>query len=152
MDGTANPRQRPTWEQHAENIAYAAALRSEDPYCAVGACVLSSFDTGAIVLGVGYNGTVRGVELDWEDRQARRPYIIHAEANALRYTTPALAQNGFLAVTHFPCQPCVLLAASYGIAAISWNLAPDWDTYPGEPVLEMARKLGINLIYTGDVR
>jgi len=133
---------RPTWADHAMNIALASAARSEDPHCKVGACVL---DKDGIVLGVGYNGTIAGASIDWNDRQGRRPYVIHGEANALRYTTPTLARGGILAVTHFPCSPCVLLAASYGIEKVYWLHAPDWERYPDAPTIELAEKLGLDL-------
>jgi len=133
---------RPDWAEHALNIARAAALRSEDPYCQVGATVL---DADGIVRGVGYNGTVSGVEIDWSDREARRPYVIHAEANALRFTTPAAVEDGLLATTHFPCSTCVLLAGSYGIAKIVWELPPDWGTYPFKLTESIADRLGIDM-------
>jgi len=110
------------------NLAAAAAERSEDPYCQVGATVL---DRDGVVLGVGYNGTPSGVTgVDWTDRDARRPYMIHAEANALRHTTPPLAHGGLLAVTHYPCAACCTLARSYGIHTVFWASPPDWQRYP----------------------
>lgn len=135
---------RPTWEQHALNVAHAASLRSEDPYCAVGATVLSA---KGIVLGVGYNGTVAGVGIDWADRDGRRPYVIHAEANALRYTTPDLAAGGLIVSTHFPCSACVLLASSYGLATFGWALPPDWERYPADLTMRIARRVGIRLVH-----
>jgi dCMP deaminase len=134
--------QRPTWSQHAESIAWAASHRSEDPYCKVGACVLNA---RGVVLGVGYNGTAPGIDIDWLDRDARRPYVIHAEANALRYTTPELAEGGLMAVTHFPCTACVLLASSYGIRMVAWTAPPDWDRYPADLTLRVAARLGVDV-------
>jgi dCMP deaminase len=133
---------RPGWPQHALNIAKAAALRSEDPYCQVGATVLNA---EGIVLGVGYNGTVSGVEIDWQDREGRRPYVIHAEANALRYSNPEATAGGLLATTHFPCSACVLQAGSYGISYIMWEQPPDWATYPRELTEKIAGHLGITI-------
>jgi dCMP deaminase len=133
---------RPTWAEHALNIALASALRSEDPHCKVGACVL---DARGIVRGVGYNGTVSGISLDWDDRDARRPYVIHAEANAMRYITPDAAAGGLLASTHFPCSTCVLLAASYGLREVVWLYPPDWDRYPAESTMRIAARLGVGL-------
>jgi dCMP deaminase len=117
-------------------------MRSEDPHCKVGATVLSP---RGIVLGVGYNGTVAGVDIDWTDRDARRPYVIHAEANALRYVTPHIAAGGIMASTHFPCSACVLLAASYGIVEIAWLYPPDWGRYPADLTESIARRLGVRL-------
>ena len=98
-----------------------------------------------IVLGVGYNGTVAGIDIDWNDRDARRPFVIHAEANALRYVTPEMAAGGLLATTHFPCSSCVLLAASYGVREIVWLYPPDWERYPADLTQSIARRLGVVL-------
>ena len=64
-----------------------AAMRSEDPFKKVGACALGDDNK---VLALGYNGLASGKELDpekkkkfWEDRDFRRPFVIHAEANCL---------------------------------------------------------------------
>jgi dCMP deaminase len=139
---TTTPPPRPTWAEHALNIALASAMRSEDPYCQVGATVLSP---KGIVLGVGYNGTAPGIDIDWQDRDARRPYVIHAEQNALRYVTPHTAAGGLLATTHFPCSTCVLQAAAYGIAEVVWLYPPDWDRYPAELTERIAARLGVRL-------
>jgi dCMP deaminase len=124
------------------NIAEASALRSEDQHCQVGACIL---DESGIVIGVGYNGTIAGVAIDWADREARRPFVLHAEANALRYVTPWIARGGLMACTHYPCAPCVLLARSYGISRVVWQTAPDWDRYPAEGSQHIARTTGLDL-------
>ena len=133
---------RPTWGEHALNIALAAAYRSEDPYCKVGACVLNA---RGVVAGVGYNGTASGIDIDWTDRDARRPFVIHAEVNALRYTTPDLVAGGLLATTHFPCSTCVLQAAAYGVREVVWLYPPDWATYPAELTMSIAERLGVAL-------
>ncbi len=133
---------RISWADHGTNIALAAALRSEDPYCQVGATVLSA---KGIVLGVGYNGVPSGVEIDWSDRDARRPLIIHAEVNALRFTTPDRAEGGLLTSTHFPCSACIVQAAAYGVREVTWLYPPDWNTYPADATQRIAARLGLIL-------
>lgn len=134
---------RPGWPVYALGLAEAAAIRSEDPYCKVGAVVLGR---EGITLGSGYNGPPSGVALDWSDREGRRPFIIHAEANALRYTTPREASGGLLAVTHGPCAPCVVLAASYGISEVWYQRPPaDESRYPMASINAVALHLGIRL-------
>lgn len=135
-------KQRPSFAEHAMRLALAATFRSEDPYCKVGACLL---DCDGLVLGVGYNGPPSGVTLDWTDRDARRRFIVHAEANAMRLVTPWTSEGGLLAVSHFPCEPCILLAASYKVEAIYWRIAPDWERYPAAGSESMAACLGIKL-------
>ena len=72
-----------TWEEYAIRIAEVASLRSEDPFKKVGACAL---DLSNRVIGVAYNGLAPGLNVNesfWEDRDKRRPFMIHAEANLL---------------------------------------------------------------------
>jgi dCMP deaminase len=121
-------------------LAEAAALRSEDPFFAVGAVVL---DARRAVRGVGYNGTFSGVAIDWDDRDLRREYVIHAEQNALRYVTPDTAAGGTLAVTHLPCSVCMRMLASYGIARVLWRHPLDPTRYPLSAIEDIALKTGI---------
>ncbi len=105
--------QRISWAEYALRVAFTASLRSEDPHRKVGACALNSSN---MVVGVGYNGLASGKEVSsafWEDRDLRRPYMIHAEANCL-----SLCRKGevdLLAVTLLPCSYCATLIAAYGV-------------------------------------
>ncbi len=135
----------------ALTVARAVATASEDPFCQVGAVMLSA---ERIVLSTGYNGTPAGVVgIDLHDREARRPYMIHAEANALRYVDPRHAEGGLLAVTHQPCAACVNLASAYGLATIVYAEPPaDPERYPLSEPMQVARKAGISLLQGGGVR
>lgn len=129
----------------ALRVAAAVATASEDPYCQVGAVLLSS---DRIILATGWNGLPAKVHYDMTDREGRRPYIIHAEANALRYSTPRLAAGGLLAITHQPCAPCVNLASAYGVATIVYANPPaDAERYPVEPAQAVAHTAGITLLH-----
>lgn len=110
------PTLRPSWQKYALMIARAVALRSEDPYKQVGACLLRHDKS---VASVGYNGAPSGVELDWTDRHARRPFVIHAETNALRYARPG--EVWLAAITLSPCPGCVANLASYGITEVVYE-------------------------------
>jgi dCMP deaminase len=101
---------RPNWDEYAIILAEAARTRSEDPYVQVGACILRHDKS---VASVGYNGAPSGVAVDFSNRDERRPRMIHAEANALRYIRPG--EGYLLATTLLPCLECLKLAASYGI-------------------------------------
>lgn len=107
---------RISWEEYALRIAQVAALRSEDPYKQVGA---SALDQSNRVIGVAYNGLAPGINVDetfWEDRNKRRPYMIHAEVNLL-----SLFKRGeckLLACTLLPCSCCASMIASYGIKKV----------------------------------
>ena len=100
---------RRTWPEHAMALAVEASKRSEDPYRKVGACAL---DIDNKVLGVAYNGLVAGKTVSdkfWQNRNKRRPYMIHAEQNL--FSLFCQKQASIIAVTLFPCECCAKLIA-----------------------------------------
>ena len=134
---------RISWEKFAIEIADTASLRSEDPYRKVGACALNHAN---MVIGVGYNGLASGHEVApefWKDRDARRPYMIHAEANCL-----SLCKKGevrLIAVTLLPCSYCATLIASYGVQKVVYR-----DTYETDnKAVEILAFYGISLHQRG---
>lgn len=111
---------RLSWEQYALNLAKTASERSEDPYQKVGACALNEKH---MVLALGYNGLASGKDVKgekfWADRDKRRAYMIHAEANCL-----SLCQRGevdLLAVTLLPCSYCATMIAAYGVNKVIYG-------------------------------
>ena len=110
---------RITWKEYALRMADVAKLRSEDPYMQVGACALS-FDNR--VLGCAYNGLAAGKDAPprfWDDRDERRPYMIHAETNLL-----SLCKHGevkLVACTLLPCMSCAQSLAAYGVKEVVFN-------------------------------
>jgi len=113
------PDERISWHEYAFDLAEAASQRSEDPFMKVGACALNKDN---MVLAVGYNGLATGkkvMDCFWKDRDLRRPYMIHAEANCL-----SLVKRGeveLLAVTLLPCASCATLIASYNIPTVVYE-------------------------------
>lgn len=113
------PLSRLSWEEYALKIAEVASLRSEDPFQKVGACAL---DFNNRVIGVAYNGLASGVTPlsgFWNDREKRRPFMIHAEANLL-----SLFERGkckLLACTLLPCSSCATLIAAHGIKEVVYK-------------------------------
>jgi dCMP deaminase len=107
---------RPTWEEYALRLAEVAAARSQDPWEKVGACVLRADHS---VASLGYNGAPPGVEIDWSDRERRRPYVLHAEVNALRYLRPG--EGLLMAVTHSPCADCLRAIAAWRIPRVIYR-------------------------------
>ena len=130
---------RISWREYALKIAYTASLRSEDPHRKVGACALNASN---MVVGVGYNGLASGKKVPnvfWEDRDLRRPYMIHAEANCL-----SLCRKGevdLLAVTLLPCSYCATLIAAYGVKQVIFAELYEKD----EKALEIFDFYGINV-------
>lgn len=121
-------------------LARAAAQRSEDPYHRVGAALIRYDKT---VAAVGYNGPPSGVNINWSQRDARRPYVVHAEANALRYVKPG--EVHFMATTMMPCSTCLLAAKSYGIDLIVYADDLDPSVYPVADILRVAKDIGVIL-------
>ena len=90
-----NERKRLNWPETAICLAYDIAnYRSEDPYVQVGAVGIKRDKS----LCLGYNGAPSGVNIDWSDRDQRRPYVLHAEENVLNLAKPGEIE--ILAVTH----------------------------------------------------
>jgi dCMP deaminase len=113
------------WDTYALMIARVASLRSED-LRKVGACALD-FDNR--VVAVAYNGLAPGKNVDpcfWQDRDARRPYMIHAEANLL-----SLVKRGevrLVACTLLPCSSCATNIAAYGVKKVVYEEVYQRDT------------------------
>jgi len=108
--------QRVNWDEHALILAFGATLRSEDPYKKVGACAL---DKNNHVLGVAYNGLATGKIVSdsfWLDRDARRPYMIHAESNLLARVKVGEART--IAVTLQPCLACASAIVAHRIPRV----------------------------------
>jgi len=107
---------RRTWPEHAMALAVEAAKRSEDPFKKVGACAL---DRENRVLGVSYNGLATGKTASsrfWQNRDKRRPYMIHAEQNLLGLFCRNDA--ALIAITLFPCECCAKLIATWNIPVV----------------------------------
>jgi dCMP deaminase len=131
---------RPSLEEYALALAEAASARSEDPYRRVGACLVRSDKT---VISLGYNGAPPGVEIDWKDRDERRRWVVHAEANALRYARPGEVE--LLATTSLPCETCMLMIASYGVRRVYFRDLLDPAVYDNARSLRIAERSGIAL-------
>jgi len=133
---------RLTWQQYGINLANAVKQRSEDKHLQVGAVV---FRNDMSVASVGYNGAPSGIEINWNVREQRRPFVIHAEANALRYVTVADTTGGMLTVTHYPCSSCLTLIAAYKFDSVVFENYLDTPDYPREKNENIARQLKINI-------
>jgi dCMP deaminase len=113
------------WDEYAMRIAIVASLRSEDSYMRVGACGLNRQNR---VIGVAYNGLASGKNVDpefWKDRDKRRPFMIHAEANLLSLIKKD--ECHLLACTLLPCSSCATLIAAHGIKRVVYAELYDKD-------------------------
>ena len=110
---------RISWKEYALKIAEISALRSEDPFIKVGAAVLNKENR---IVGIGYNGLApsKNVSEDfWSDRDERRKYMIHAEANAL--LNVKRGDGELLACTLLPCGSCATLISAHGIKKVVYK-------------------------------
>lgn len=128
------------WDEYALKLASVASLRSEDPYRKVGACAL---DYNHRVLGVAYNGLKCGVCVDpsfWVDRDARRPYMIHAEANVLSLFKRGECET--IAVTCQPCSSCATLIVAHDVKRVIYS-----DEYlPDKKGLDVLKFYNIEIV------
>ncbi len=131
------PAERLNWEKYALSLASVAALRSEDPYVKVGACLLRKDRS---VAGMGYNGAPPKININWQDRDERRKRVVHAEVNALRYAHPG--ECDLLASTHLPCNECLRMIAAYGIKKVVYE-----ETYERDySSLNLSKEFDIELV------
>ena len=110
---------RPSWDEYALELAKTASIRSEDRFKQVGACAL---DWNNRVLGVAYNGLAPGKNVEsifWQDRNERRPYMIHAEQNLLSLFNRGQAR--LVAVTLLPCSYCARLICCWNIPEVVYH-------------------------------
>ena len=124
------PNKRIPWREYALELAVTASTRSEDPYKKVGACAL---DKNGRVLALGYNGLASGKSINpwslnsfWEDRDKRRPFMIHAEANCLSMVK--IDECSIFASTLLPCSSCATMIAAYKIPTVIYKEEYDKDS------------------------
>ncbi len=117
---------RPNWDEHALMLAYTATCRSPDPHVKVGACALDIHNN---VLGVAYNGLAPGKEVTkffWDDRDKRRPFVIHAETNLLSRIQIGAVHT--IACTLLPCSSCARAIAAHKAKRVIYSETYDRDT------------------------
>jgi dCMP deaminase len=126
-----------SWDEYAMSIAEVVAKKSKDPWHKVGAVILREDNS---IASVGYNGFPQGVEEDWSSREERSKFVIHAEQNALRYTSPGEGKT--LVSTLLPCRDCLKTIAAYKIKKVIYK-----EIYKSDPIaLEIAEKMGVTIV------
>jgi dCMP deaminase len=133
-------KERVSWSEYSLRLAKTASLRSEDPFCKVGACALGYNN---MVVGIGYNGLPSGHEVGvefWKDRDTRRRFMIHAETNCLSLFKKGEAR--VLATTLLPCSFCATAIAAYDIPYVVYDEEYEKD----KGAMEIFKFYGITLI------
>lgn len=129
---------RLSWAETAINLAFdIAKYRSEDPYVQVGACIIKK--DKSILLG--YNGAPKDMDMDWSNREERRKWVFHAEANVLNRVLPG--ETELLAVTHLPCVECLKVIKQKQIDTVYYSIVIPY--YKPEQVFDMAEMFKIKL-------
>ena len=120
-----------------------AHIWSENSYCErrkVGALVVKD----KMIISDGYNGTPSGFENICEENGVTKPYVLHAEANAI--TKIARSGNNSdgstLYVTDSPCIECSKLIIQAGIKRVIY--AREYRLTDG---VDLLRRAGIEVVY-----
>ena len=115
-----------------------AAIWAENSYCRrrqVGALIVKD----KMIISDGYNGTPSGFENICEEDNVTKPYVLHAEANAI--TKIARSSNNSdgatLYVTDEPCIECAKLIIQAGIRRVVYARA--YRLHDGLELLKRAR-------------
>jgi dCMP deaminase len=118
---------------YAMALAHVASLRSEDPWRKVGAVAL---DHDNRVIGTAYNGLAPGFNADhsfWQDRDKRRKFMIHAEANLCSLFTRGTVR--IVACTTKPCTSCMQMLCAYGVREIYYG--EDYEASEAEALAQL---------------
>ncbi len=120
-----------------------ARIWAENSYCKrrqVGALVVKD----KMIISDGYNGTPSGFENVCEDNDITKPYVLHAEANAI--TKLARSNNNSdgstLYVTASPCIECAKLIIQSGIKRVVYA-----EKYRLDDGIRLMIKAGIEVKY-----
>ncbi|MCR4612942.1 MAG: dCMP deaminase family protein [Bacteroidaceae bacterium] len=132
-------------KQHKLDLRYLRMARiwAENSYCQrrqVGALIVKN----KMIISDGYNGTPSGFENVCEENNVTKPYVLHAEANAI--TKIARSHNSSdgatLYVTASPCLECSKLIIQAGIKRVVYS-----EKYRLEDGIELLRRAGIEVVY-----
>jgi dCMP deaminase len=96
-----------------------ARIWGKNSYCKrrqVGALLVKD----RIIISDGYNGTPSGFENECEDSGVTKPYVLHAEANAITKVAKSnnSSEGSTLYVTSSPCMECAKLIIQAGIKRV----------------------------------
>ena len=120
-----------------------AKIWAENSYCQrrqVGALIVKN----KMIISDGYNGTPSGFENVCEESNVTKPYVLHAEANAI--TKIARSNNSSdgatLYVTDSPCIECAKLIIQAGIKRVVYA-----QKYRLDDGLRLLERAGIEVIF-----
>lgn len=120
-----------------------ARIWAENSYCKrrqVGALIVKD----KMIISDGYNGTPSGFENICEEDDHTKPYVLHAEANAITKIARSgnSSDGSTLYVTASPCLECAKLIIQAGIKRVIYG-----EKYRLEDGIELLKRAGIEVIY-----
>ena len=118
-----------------------AAIWAQNSYCKrrkVGALLVKD----RMIISDGYNGTPSGFENICEEDGVTKPYVLHAEANAITKVAQSgnSSEGATLYVTASPCLECSKLIIQSGIKRVVYR-----DEYRLTDGIDLLRRAGIEV-------
>lgn len=118
-----------------------ARIWAENSYCVrrkVGALIVKD----KMIISDGYNGTPSGFENICEEDGVTKPYVLHAEANAITKVAKSAnnCDGATLYITAAPCIECSKLIIQAGIRRVVYA-----DAYRSDEGLALLRRVGIDI-------
>ena len=118
-----------------------AQIWAQNSYCKrrkVGALLVKD----RMIISDGYNGTPSGFENICEEDGVTKPYVLHAEANAITKVAKSgnSSEGATLYVTASPCLECSKLIIQSGIKRVVYR-----DEYRLTDGIDLLRRAGIEV-------
>ena len=128
-------------EKFDERYLEMAAIWAKNSYCKrrqVGALIVKD----RMIISDGYNGTPSGFENVCEENGITKPYVLHAEANAISKVAQSCnsSAGATLYVTASPCMECAKLIIQSGIRRVVYK-----DEYRLTDGVDLLRRAGIEV-------
>ena len=119
-----------------------AEIWAQNSYCKrrqVGALLVKN----KMIISDGYNGTPSGFENECEENDVSKPYVLHAEANAITKIARSnnSSEGATLYVTSSPCIECAKLIIQAGIVRVVFS-----DNYRINDGINLLKRAGIEVI------
>ena len=118
-----------------------AKIWATNSYCKrrqVGALIVKD----KMIISDGYNGTPSGFENDCEEDNVTKPYVLHAEANAITKVAKSgnSSEGATLYVTASPCIECSKLIIQAGIRRVVYS-----EEYRLDDDLKLLKRAGVEV-------
>ena len=119
-----------------------ATIWAKNSYCIrrqVGAILVKD----KMIISDGYNGTPAGFENVCEENGVTKPYVLHAEANAITKVAKSSnsSDSSTLYVTASPCLECAKLIIQAGIKRVVYH-----DEYRITDGIDLLRRAGVEIV------